>query len=435
MADGFRYDLIPAGVSVLCALSGGADSMYLLCRLLEGAGPGNYTVRCAHYNHRLRDSAARDEQFVQRWCQSLGIPLAVGAGDVAGQAARSGRGLEETARDMRYAFLRDAAARTGCALIATGHHSGDNAETVLMNLIRGCGLAGLSGIPERRGALIRPMLTVTRAEIGAYLTAHSIPHVEDESNGDQSYTRNKIRHQLLPLLEELNPAASAHIAAAARIAAEDDAELTRQAQQLLALCEETAAGLSIPASALSGAPRPLAIRALRRLAPGARAVHLEGLLALCSDSRPSGRLDLPCGAAQRVYDRLVLSYADGPPPPGPAVLSPGVTSWGAWRIACTPALCPAKAYLSPEEFYLRPGGYLIRPRQEGDKIRLGHRPQKTIKALMIERRVPRCERAFIPVLAAADGAMAAVGGFGPHWDALAQPGDPCLHITIEKGEE
>ena len=304
-----------------------------------------------------------------------------------------------------------------------------------MNLIRGCGLSGLSGIPERRDDLIRPMLALTRKEIDQYLAAHGVPHVEDESNGDLSYTRNKVRHQLLPLLEELNPQAAAHIAAAARRAGEDDRELERQAEALLSLCQETEEGVSLPVSALAGAPRPIALRALRRLVPGARAVHLEGLLALCGSGRSSGELDLPCICARRTYDRLVLSDADAPAPPAPAPLREGITLWGGWRVTCAPALCPVKAYTGPGEFYLKPGSYLIRSRREGDEIKLGRRPQKTVKKLMIEGRVPRYERAGVPVLTDSRGSMAAVGGFGPHLDALAQPGTDCLHITIRKGEE
>ena len=435
MADSFRYDLIPSGVSVLCALSGGADSMYLLCRLLEGAAEGGYTVRCAHYNHRLRDTAGRDEQFVRDWCERLGVPLTVGSGDVAGQSAALGRGIEETARDLRYAFLRETAAREGCALIATGHQAGDNAETVLMNLVRGCGLNGLAGIPERRDGLIRPMLALTRAEIEAYLTAHGVPHAEDESNGDLSYTRNKVRHRLLPLLEELNPRAAAHIAAAARRAAEDNEALERQAQELLTLCRETEGGVSLPVSALVGAPRPIALRVLRRLAPGAQSVHLEALLALCGSDRTSGQLDLPLGRARRSCGWLILARADPPAPPEPAPLREGVNLWGGWRITCAPALCPSKAYTAPGEFCLKPDSYLIRSRREGDEVKLGRRPEKTVKKLMIEGRVPRCERAGVPVLAGSGDTVAAVAGFGPHRDALALPGRPCLRITIRKGEE
>ena len=164
MGDGFRFDLIPPGSGVLCALSGGADSMYLLCRLLEGRARYGWTVQAAHLNHGLRATARRDEDFVRSWCETWDVPLTVGHGDVSGYAGRESLSIEEAGRVLRYALLEETAAREGLSLIATGHHAGDNAETVLMNLIRGCGLNGLTGIPERRGNIVRPMLQVERRE-------------------------------------------------------------------------------------------------------------------------------------------------------------------------------------------------------------------------------------------------------------------------------
>ena len=429
MANSFRYDLMPAGSCVLCALSGGSDSMYLLSRLLEGG----YRVCAAHYNHHLRPSADRDEQFVRDWCARHSIPLTVGHGDVADHAAKQHMGIEEAARDLRYAFLQETAAQTGCALIATGHHAGDNAETVLMNLIRGCGTGGLSGIPVRRSNIVRPMLDVTRREIEAYLSAHSIPHVEDETNCDQSYTRNRIRHQLLPLLEELNPQAAAHISSAARRAEEDDAELCRQAEHLLRQCVQTEEGPTIAVSVLNDAPKPVALRVLKRLAPAARSIHLEQMLDLCRSGDPSARTDIPGQTVFRVYDNILFS-AEVPPVPHPAHLHEGAQIWGNWHITCTPAVCPSKAYVDRSCFYLRCGTYLIRPRQEGDELRLGKRPLKSLKKLMIEARIPRHLRDHIPVLAGDSNQPAAAGGFGPNLEFLAQPGTPCLNIVIQKGE-
>ena len=424
-----RYDLIPAGSKILCALSGGADSMYLLCRLLEAG----YTVHAAHYNHHLRPTAGRDEQFVRNWCADHGIPLSVGHGDVAQYAAASGAGTEEAARELRYDFLHRTAAETGCDLIATGHHAGDNTETVLMNLIRGCGLNGLSGIPERRGILVRPMLGVTRQKIDSYLSNHSIPHVEDETNLDQSYTRNRIRHQLIPLLEELNPQAVSHITAAALRLAEDERELQRQAQQLLAHAAEAEDGLSIPVSVLISAPRPIALRALRALAPEARSAHLEAMLELCERDTPSARLDIPGGNVRRVYDTLLVSPVQEVVPPS-VPLCEGTQVWGKWRITCTPAICPAKAYVDRSCFYLREERYRIRSRQEGDTIQLGNRPTKTLKKLMIEEHIPRHLRDFVPVLVDSAGHPSALGGFGPHKESLAQSDTQCLQIIIRKGE-
>ena len=435
MGDGFQFGLIPPGVGVLCALSGGADSMYLLCRLLEGRERYGWTVRAAHLNHGLRESAGRDEEFVRGWCERQGVPLAVGREDVAGYARREGLSVEEAGRAARYRFLERTARETGCALIATGHHAGDNAETVLMNLIRGCGLKGLAGIPQRRGNIVRPMLEVSRRDIEAYLKEQVVPHVEDETNTDMNYTRNKVRHRLLPLLEELNPQAAAHIAAAARRLREDEEELSRQAAPLAAEGLDIPDGVALPVRVLREAPRPLALRAcamaLDRAGLGAEAVHLERVLALALGEDPSAGTDLPGGRAYRQYELLVLSPGAEPePPPGPEPLREGEGRWGDWSIRCMPATCPPKAYISPWEFYLRPGDYLVRPRWEGDRLTLGRRPEKTVKRLMMEGRVPARRRERVPVLAWGDR-VAAVGGLGPEKDCLAAPGAPALHIIIK----
>lgn len=434
MGDAFQFGLIPPGGGVLCALSGGADSMYLLCRLLEGRERYGWRVCAAHLNHGLRETAGRDEKFVRDWCGRRGVPLAVGFEDVAGYARREGLSVEEAGRTLRYRFLGQAALEAGCPLIATGHHAGDSAETVLMNLIRGCGLKGLAGIPERRDNIVRPMLEVSRGEIEAYLKEHGVPHVEDETNDDVNYTRNKVRHQLLPLLEELNPQAAAHIAAAARRLREDEEELSRQAAPLAAEGLDIPDGVALPVRVLREAPRPLALRAcaglLERAGLGAQAVHLERVLALALGDDPSAGADLPGGRAYRQYELLVLAPGADPEPPAPAQLREGEQAWGEWRIWCTPAPCPAKAYISPWEFYLRPEAYLVRPRREGDRLTLGRRPEKTVKKLMIEGKVPARRRARVPVLALG-GRAAAVGGLGPEKDCLAAPGAPALHIIIK----
>ena len=180
MSDPFQFALIPPGSGVLCALSGGADSMYLLCRLLEGREKYGWTVYAAHFNHGLRLTAQRDENFVRDWCGKQNVPLYTCHDNVAEYACREKRSVEEAGRILRYRFLEDTAWEIGCAqrpvLIATGHHAMDNAETVLMNLIRGCGLNGLTGIPQRRENIVRPMLEASRREIEAYLEAKGVPH-------------------------------------------------------------------------------------------------------------------------------------------------------------------------------------------------------------------------------------------------------------------
>ena len=198
-----NWELIPSGSRVLCAVSGGADSMCLLHLL---SAREDLTVLAAHYEHGLRgEESLRDADFVAAWCAQRGIPCTVEHGDAAAYARDHGMGIEEAARELRYAFLERTADALNCDRIATAHNADDNAETLLLNLCRGAGTAGLRGIPPRRGRIVRPLLDCTREEIEATLRDAGVPHVEDGSNRSLDYRRNRLRHQVLPLLRDLNP--------------------------------------------------------------------------------------------------------------------------------------------------------------------------------------------------------------------------------------
>ena len=163
-----RTVLPRAGQRVLCAVSGGLDSMCLLHMLEAWCEERGGQAAAAHFNHRLRGAAAdRDEEFVRETCARWGIPLSVGREDVGEYAKREGLSTEEAARNLRYAFLRRTAAERECERLYTAHHAGDNAETVLLNLIRGTGLTGLTGMDWERDGLCRPLLCVTREELEA----------------------------------------------------------------------------------------------------------------------------------------------------------------------------------------------------------------------------------------------------------------------------
>ena len=202
-----RYNMLPPGSTILVALSGGGDSMALLSVLEKLAQERDLHLHAAHFNHQLRgEESQRDETFVTEWCEKRNIPLIIGQGDVAQEAKEQGKGVEETARAMRYGFLTQAAQDLGADKLATAHHADDNAETVLLHLVRGAGLDGLTGIPPVRGILIRPLLAIPQSDIAAYLEQEGIPHVEDSSNFDLTYARNRLRQEVVPVLQELNPA-------------------------------------------------------------------------------------------------------------------------------------------------------------------------------------------------------------------------------------
>ena len=189
--------LIERGDRIVCAVSGGADSVALLFALYLLKDKLKIQLEAAHFNHQLRgEESQRDEKFVRDFCSRYDIPLHVGGGQV--QPGR--KGLEAAARDARYAYLQSLDGK-----IATAHTADDNAETVLLHLIRGTGLKGLGGIAPKRGKLIRPMLSTTRQEVEAFLGEWNLPHVEDSSNGSDAFLRNRVRHHVMPLLRQENP--------------------------------------------------------------------------------------------------------------------------------------------------------------------------------------------------------------------------------------
>lgn len=444
-----EYGMLPPGETVLCAVSGGADSMCLLHRLLVLSEEWGFALSAAHYNHRLRgEESTRDADFVRAVCKRWGVPLTVGFGDVADEAARRKQGVEETARRLRYAFLRRTAARVGAGCIATAHTADDNVETLLLHLVRGTGLQGLTGIAPRRGDLIRPLLTTTRAEVEDYLARHHIPHVEDSSNADQTYTRNRLRHQVIPVLRDMNPRFAEDAAGAiARLRADNDCLNARAAQAVLP-ARETAEGLVLPARCVARQPDPVAVRAARallaRMGDGSgkcSAAHLTALVALCRSGDPSASLSLPGGVtARRAYDLLWLAGAPLPGPFSPAPLqTDGVTEpdGTGWHILCRPAVCPPDPPPGPTRFFLAreavAPGVTVRPRRSGDALRLPGRRTKTLKKLLNEEKVPRWVRDRLPVLAGTDGVLA-VAGIGPAEGALARPGRPAFELVLVQDE-
>ena len=253
-------DLLPRGGHVLCAVSGGADSVCLLHWLNSLRAEYGFRLTAAHYNHNLRgEQSLRDEEFVRSFVSKCcpEVDLRVGSGEVAAQAAQRGTGIEETAREMRYTFLRETANRVGADVIATAHHAEDNAETLLLHLMRGSGLRGLTGILPRRDNLVRPFLTTRREEIEAYLRVYGLPHVEDSSNADERFARNRVRRQLLPLLEQMQPQFIAHANKTAQLLTQDEAYLTQQAERELGEVEGLSYGVGVCAKPLKKHPLPL----------------------------------------------------------------------------------------------------------------------------------------------------------------------------------
>ena len=309
--------------------------------------------------------------------------------------------IEEAARTLRYAFLFQQAEAKGCDKIATAHNADDNAETMLLSLIRGTGITGLTGIPFRRENIVRPLLSMTRCEILSYLEEHQIPHREDSSNRDETYARNKLRAKVMPVLRGLNFRAVEHMARTAAQLAEIDRYLDENARGFLSQVQESPGKVSLSLDALSQAPQVLRPRMifqlLDRLGVGRkdfRTVHLDAILSLS----PGGCLDLPHGVtARREYGVLIFTTRKD----NPSTLEPFPPQQGKNPVPGTPWVLILDAPPWP--------GLVVRPRQTGDEITLPNGHSRSLKRLLIDQKIPRPERGRLPVAADGDGILAVAG--------------------------
>lgn len=436
-----REGLLAAGMHVVCAVSGGADSMALLWCLHSLQSELSLTVTAAHFNHCLRGAESdRDEQFVRDFCASHAIPLAVGAEDVASHT--NGRTIEETARDLRYAFLLS----LPCDCVATAHTADDNAETVLLHLLRGSGLRGLCGIPPKRGKIIRPLLSVTREQLEAFLLEEGIGWVEDSSNSLPDCLRNRLRHQVMPLLRAENPRLSVRLTEQSALLRADDALLDSCASSLLRSALRDADTPLWHCPTLAAAQDALQKRALRLLLrdylpQDAALTHIRSLQSLLTAPSPSASISLPNGlTALRRYDCLTISRAAPPAFPVTQLKIPGETRIETLglRILCKFEEKYKNFSNTPFHFAVKydmisQSILFVRPRRVGDRISTPGGHTTTLKKHFIEQRIPRDLRDRIPVLATNETVLA-VGGIGVNPLYSAAAGEPAVIIHIEKEE-
>ncbi|HEX5369010.1 MAG TPA: tRNA lysidine(34) synthetase TilS, partial [Dehalococcoidia bacterium] len=264
--------MLPADGRVVIAVSGGADSTALLLIMSRLAKAQRLSLQVAHFDHGLRgpEAAQRDEAFVRGLAASLCLPVQVGRGDARALSQSNKLSLEDAARRQRYAFLANVAAETGAGTVATGHTASDQAETLLLHLVRGSGLAGLSGMAAKSSwpakghdalSLIRPLLRITRYDTLAYCDAARLTPIEDETNASADYRRNRVRNEVLPLLRQLNPRIDAALVRLAGAAAEDERYIDAVARQ--AIDESSDAALELSRDLLSGWPASPRRHALR----------------------------------------------------------------------------------------------------------------------------------------------------------------------------
>lgn len=439
-----EYGMFPAGGSVLCCVSGGVDSISLLHYLSSQANAYGFTLYACHYDHMTQPRSAEHAQFVAGQCDALGVPLYTERRDVPAWAREHRMGVEEAGRELRYAWFAQLAAGLPDCVIATAHNADDNAETLLLHLVRGTGLTGLGGIPPRRGELVRPFLHVPRALIEEYAAEKGLSHVEDETNADPNYCkRNLLRNEVMPLLRRLNPNLTDTLTAAATSLRQDSDFISARANAVAMDITTAAGSVIVPLNSIVTQSAAIGARvvqlAVEKLSPDLvlSAAQRRAVLDICHSQDPSAQCDLPGGlVAQRVYTTLVFSFPGKVEilPPTPLDFTGG-REIGPWLVTVETAPCPEGWQGGEGEFYLPADApILLRKRQTGDELRLKHREgTKSLKKWFIELRIPEARRDLVPVLEQ-KGAVAAVYGLGTHSGALPRAGQDCLHILIQEKE-
>jgi tRNA(Ile)-lysidine synthase len=378
------HALLARGDVVIVAVSGGPDSMALMHALAKLAPRLGVHLEVATVDHGLRAEALAEGELVRARADALGLPWHGLRVDAA--AARQGRAsLQDAARRVRLGALEALAARLG-ARVALAHQADDQAETVLFRVVRGTGLAGLAGIPYRRGPFVRPLLDVPRADVARYVARNAVPFVEDPSNADPRFARARIRHRLLPLLAGENP----------RV-------------------REALVGLAAAARAAGAPGRELPGDIGRRAAAVVDELRARG---------GTGRIDVSGRRAVEVaYGRVrVVARQSAPAPARPAPLvvrEPGTYALpGAipLRLSVGRAAAPEGAILFDADVLAWP--LVLRTRRPGDRMRpRGGRGSRKLADLLIDAKVPRAARDSLPVLATSDDVVLYVPGLRPAADA------------------
>lgn len=409
-----EQELVQPGEEVVCAVSGGADSVALLFALYLLKEKLQIRLSAAHFNHHLRGAESdQDQAFVEDFCSRYDIPLYKG-----GAAVETGpKGLEAAARDARYGYLKTLPGR-----IATAHTADDNAETVLMHLIRGTGLKGLGGIAPKSGKLIRPMLTVTRQEVMAFLQEWNLPHVEDQSNHTDQFLRNRLRHHVMPLLNRENPRLAENVSAMAMQLRQEEHYLSRQVELTDRVSVLREMDPALRNRALESFLRQQGVKEPQR-------EQIQLLKCLVFSNNPSARGAFPGRVTiGREYDRLLRLPQEEAP--DTAQLTLGSQKLPQWKLEIHVSQAQSLEQ-GKTVFTVQPEGKIVvRSRLPGDRIRLPG-GSKTLKKLFIDEKIPAWERPFLPVLADEKGVLAVVG-IGVNLDRVAKE---LPAVRIEAGAE
>ena len=436
-----NHGLLPRGSRVAIALSGGADSVAMLLALRELAESERFqVVGAAHLNHQLRGADAdADADFCRILTEGLSVPFDVERADVAALAREMGTSVEHAAHTARHAFFHRAAARLGATAIAVAHTKDDQAETFLLRLLRGAGPRGLSGIHPRSGIVVRPLIETPRSDVRAFLNVAGVAFREDASNADLSIPRNRIRHELLPLLDARFSPGIVDVLDREAAIAREDADYIENAAQVAAarLISRTPRGVELDADALLAEPPAIVRRVIRRAQQmTAGADHFIGFDAgeavrRFVVSKSTGQLDLPGHRVNRRGGVVVLTESRGREKPAHAadflyqLEVPGEVAVPEAACAISADRKPVPAGRSAREVWRLAGrsneaviearrlaGPLaVRNRRPGDTFRpLGLNGRKTLQDFFVDAKIERFEREITPVIVDSAGQIVWIAG-------------------------
>jgi tRNA(Ile)-lysidine synthase len=455
--------LLAAGDHVAVAVSGGPDSVALLHALRELCASADWGVAgVIHVNHQLRPEAEDDEAFVAKLAADLQLPIEITRVDVAARVAVERRSVEVVAREARYACFEQAAARLHATTVATGHSLDDQAETVLLRLLRGAGSRGLSGIRPRRGLYVRPLLACQRSHILDFLASRHIEFRDDASNASLTIARNRVRHQLLPVMAQLAPGATRALARFARLAADDEEVLAAAAAAAAVTgVRSTHGGVQIEAGWLGALPSAISRRILRdaieTLAGTSTLRDIDAILRLARADKGTGTLDLHRltvarrGAVVTIETPARTGEANGLssrhagadrtllPVPGRADL-PETGSAVRASILTGPLAVGwrhrDRLHVALQADAVHPPLF-VRHREPGDRFHpLGAPGTRRLQDLFVDRKIPRSERDQVPVVVDDSGQIVWVAGVSiAHHCRVTTPEAGMVILELEKGHQ
>ena len=429
---------------ICVAVSGGVDSVTLLHYLKSCERECGYSLSAAHCEHGIRgEESLADMRFAEELCKAWGVPLFIFSEDCPARAKREKDSLETAARNFRYESFTSLVEGNKVDFVALAHHKNDEAETMLFRLARGTSLTGVGGMAEMNGYLLRPLLSWTRAEIVEYAVKNNLSWREDQTNKETDATRNKLRLEVLPKLEEAVPGAAENLVRFASLASEDDALLYEYAEKLL-LLEETDGETLVSVAFSDKKPlfRRACLLALKTLGveKDYTALHLENLYNLQALER-GARQSLPQGVEAERQEKVLLFYKKKPPQKTEKseekIFNKNGFDGGRYLVSVSekPVEETENGWkvLRIDEEKL-PQNAVFRFRKEGDFIRRFGSGKKTLKKFFNEEKTPVAEREYLPVIAEKDGCevYAVCGVEISESVKITEETKKTLYITIQK---